>query len=62
MSSTEFQRICRDLSQIGDSVTIACTKNGVTFSTSGDIGSGKVNLRQNSSIDDEDSQVSNEIF
>ena len=59
MSSTEFQRICRDLSQIGDSVTIACTKNGVTFSTSGDIGNGKVNLRQNSSIDDEDSQVSN---
>ena len=62
MSSTEFQRICRDLSQIGDSVTIACTKYGITFSTSRDIGSGKVNLRQNSSIDDEDSQVSNEIF
>jgi proliferating cell nuclear antigen len=40
MPSAEFQRICRDLSQIGESVTICCTKDGVRFSASGDLGSG----------------------
>jgi hypothetical protein len=40
MPSSEFARICRDLSQFGESVIIACTKDGVKFSTSGDIGSG----------------------
>lgn len=42
MPSTEFAKICRDLSQFGDSLVIACTKEGVKFSTSGDIGSGKI--------------------
>lgn len=41
MPSVEFARICRDLSQFGESVVISCTKDGVKFSTSGDIGSGK---------------------
>ena len=40
MPSGEFQRICRDLSQIGESVVICCTKEGVKFSASGDIGTG----------------------
>lgn len=40
MPSAEFQRICRDLSQIGDSVVISCTKEGVKFSASGDLGTG----------------------
>jgi len=43
MPSTEFARICRDLSQFGESVIISCTKDGVKFSTSGDIGSGNLN-------------------
>jgi len=42
MPSSEFTRICRDLAQFGESVIIACTKEGVKFSTSGDIGSGKL--------------------
>jgi len=41
MPSSEFARICRDLSQFGESIIIACTKEGIKFSTSGDIGSGK---------------------
>lgn len=41
MPSSEFAKICRDLSQFGESLIIACTKDGVKFSTSGDIGSGK---------------------
>lgn len=40
MPSTEFTRICRDLAQFGESIVIACTKDGIKFSTSGDIGSG----------------------
>eukprot|EP00118_Oscarella_pearsei_P025310 m.307966 g.307966 ORF g.307966 m.307966 type:complete len:276 (+) comp43140_c0_seq1:93-920(+) len=56
--SGEFQRICRDLSTIGESVEIACTKDGVRFSVAGDVGSGSVTLRQNATIDKEEgSQV-----
>ena len=40
MPAAEFQRICRDLSQIGESVVVCCTKEGVQFSASGDLGSG----------------------
>ena len=43
LPSSEFQRICRDLSQIGDSVVISCTKEGVKFSASGDLGTGTAN-------------------
>lgn len=57
MPSHQFQRICRDLSQFGDSVLITCTKDGVQFSSSGDIGSGKVELRQSASIDKESEEV-----
>lgn len=41
MPSAEFTRICRDLSQFGESITFACTKEGIKFSVSGDYGSGK---------------------
>jgi proliferating cell nuclear antigen len=61
MPSHEFQRICRDLSQITDSVSISCTKGGVTFSGSGDLGSGKVTLKQTNSIDKEADSVSIEL-
>eukprot|EP01083_Nonionella_stella_P085301 236478_1 len=45
MPSTEFQRICRDLAAIGDTVTIAATKDGVKFSVNGDIGSGDITIK-----------------
>jgi len=54
MPSAEFQRICRDLSSIGDTVTISVTKDGVKFSTSGDIGAANVTCRQNVSVDKEE--------
>ncbi len=57
LPSHEFQRICRDLSQFGESLVITCTKDGVQFSASGDIGSAKITLRQNSSIEGEKEQV-----
>lgn len=42
MPSGEFARICRDLSQFGESVVIACSKEGVKFSAVGDIGTGNI--------------------
>jgi len=47
MPSAEFQRICRDLASIGDTVTIAVTKDGVKFTTTGDIGDANITMRQN---------------
>ena len=58
MPSSELQRICRDLSNFGDSMNIACTKDGISFSASGDLGSGRVTLRPNSNVDKEEDQVS----
>ena len=64
LPSNEFQRICRDLSAIGDSVTISATKEGVKFSVSGDIGNGDMTLKNSNNSnaddneeDDEDEQV-----
>lgn len=57
MPSTEFQRICKDLSLIGDTVTISATKEGVKFSVSGDVGTGGITVRQNSSADDDNATV-----
>lgn len=57
MPSTEFARICRDLSQFGDSVMISCTKEGVKFSASGDIGSANIKLTQTTNFDKEEESV-----
>lgn len=57
MPSGEFARICRDLSQFGDSMNIACTKDGVRFATSGDIGSANVKLAQTNNFDKEEESV-----
>ncbi|KJE94486.1 proliferating cell nuclear antigen [Capsaspora owczarzaki ATCC 30864] len=53
MPSSEFQRICRDLGAGigGESVTIACTKEGVKFSVTGSVGSGSITLKQTGSVD-----------
>jgi len=52
--SGEFQRICRDLATIGETITIAVNKTGVHFSTSGDLGTGNITLKQTSAVDDDD--------
>ena len=54
MPSAEFRRICTDLSSIGDTVTIAVSKDGVKFSTSGDIGDANITLRSNAADSKED--------
>ena len=53
----EFQRIIRDLSVLGDTCTIGCTKEGVKFTVSGDMGTGNVTLKQSGAVDKEEDQV-----
>ena len=57
MPSGEFARICRDLSQFGESMLISCTKEGVKFSASGDIGTGNIKLAQSAKVDKEEEAV-----
>ena len=57
LPATEFQRIIRDLGQFGESVVIACTKEGVRFSAAGDIGVGNVKLAQTATVDKEEEAV-----
>ncbi|XP_017888693.1 proliferating cell nuclear antigen-like isoform X2 [Ceratina calcarata] len=57
MPSQEFSRICRDLSQFGESITIACNKDGIKFSSSGDYGQATVRLAQTAEVDKEEEAV-----
>ena len=51
--------VCPVQAILGDTVTIAVSKDGVKFSVAGEMGSGNMTLRQNSSVDTkEDEQVS----
>ncbi|TRY93954.1 hypothetical protein DNTS_016304 [Danionella cerebrum] len=61
MPSAEFANICRSLSQIGDSIMIACAKDGVKFSVSGELGTGNIKLSQNSNVDKEEEAVTIEM-
>ena len=51
MSSAEFQRICRDLGALGESVKIEASKEGVRFSSEGEVGQGSVLLKQTAVTD-----------
>jgi proliferating cell nuclear antigen len=60
MSAAEFQRICRDLQNISESVTISAIKDCLKFSAEGEIANGSVLVRQNSSVD-ADSKMATQI-
>lgn len=49
MSAGEFGRICRDLSQLGESVRIEVSKEGVRFASDGEAANGNVLLKQTES-------------
>lgn len=57
MASVEFQKIIRVMLQIGESLEIACTRDTIRFSTSGDLGTGSVRLISKDDIDDEERRV-----
>ena len=46
MPSSEFTRIVRDLSQLGESVRIEVSKEGVRFASEGEAANGSILLRQ----------------
>ncbi|KAJ3276833.1 proliferating cell nuclear antigen [Terramyces sp. JEL0728] len=56
LSSNELKRICTDLSNLSESVTLSITKEGVQFSAEGEIGQGSVMIKNGSggSIDEKD--------
>ncbi|KAL1970580.1 hypothetical protein VTN77DRAFT_4224 [Rasamsonia byssochlamydoides] len=58
MPSAEFQRICRDLNALSESVVIEATKDGIKFSCQGDIGSGSVTVRQHTNVEKPEQNVS----
>ncbi|KAJ6080356.1 hypothetical protein N7467_010109 [Penicillium canescens] len=57
MPSAEFQRICRDLNALSESVVIEASKEGVKFSCQGDIGNGSVTIRQHTNVDKPEQNV-----
>uniref|UniRef100_A0A1B6DFU3 DNA sliding clamp PCNA n=1 Tax=Clastoptera arizonana TaxID=38151 RepID=A0A1B6DFU3_9HEMI len=57
MPSIEFARIVKDLAQFGETIFIACSKEGVKFSTTGDIGAANVKLAQTANADKEEEAV-----
>lgn len=61
LPSAEFTRICRDLSQFGESCVISCSKEGVKFSAAGDIGSANIKLAQTANVDKEEEAVTIEM-
>merc|ERR1712029_376710 len=45
LPSAEFQKICRDLKEFGETMQLKATKEGMTFSVQGDMGAGNVMLK-----------------
>merc|ERR1711877_84679 len=45
LPSSEFQKICRDLKEFGETMQLSASKEGIKFSVQGDIGSGNVMLK-----------------
>jgi len=52
MSSSEFQRICRDLAVLGDTLTISVHKDNVQFSVTGEVGKGEMTVKQSTASDE----------
>merc|ERR1719476_680322 len=57
MNAAEFQRICRDLAVIGDTLTIQVAKDSVNFAVNGEIGKGEMSLRAGTGGDNEESTI-----
>lgn len=51
MPSSEFSRVCKDIANFGDTVQIEVDKSKVQFSASGDIGTGRMQLKATTEID-----------
>jgi len=54
MPAGEFQKICRDLKEFGDSIQMQSSKDGLKFTVDGDIGTGNVMLKPRDSEKEEE--------
>merc|ERR1719305_947196 len=45
LPSSEFQKICRDLKEFGETMQVQASKEGIRFSVQGDVGTGNVMLK-----------------
>merc|ERR1711985_106989 len=45
LPSAEFQKICRDLKEFGETMQVNASKEGIRFSVQGDVGTGNVMLK-----------------
>lgn len=45
MPANDFAKMIKDLSSLGDSVTITATKDGVRLTTAGEVGTANINIR-----------------
>jgi proliferating cell nuclear antigen len=45
LPSSEFQKICKDLKEFGETLQMSASKEGLKFSVQGDLGSGNVVLK-----------------
>merc|ERR1719189_299773 len=52
LSSSEFQRICRDLAVLGDTLTISVNKDNVQFCVNGEIGKGEMTVKASTASDE----------
>eukprot|EP00818_Percolomonas_sp_WS_P002460 CAMPEP_0117436312 /NCGR_PEP_ID=MMETSP0759-20121206/942_1 /TAXON_ID=63605 /ORGANISM="Percolomonas cosmopolitus, Strain WS" /LENGTH=264 /DNA_ID=CAMNT_0005227907 /DNA_START=68 /DNA_END=862 /DNA_ORIENTATION=- len=57
LPASRFQQICRDLAQIGDTVTISVSKKGVGFAVSGQLGDGEIKIRPSGSVDSDEQTI-----
>ncbi|EDM03472.1 rCG61869 [Rattus norvegicus] len=53
MPSGKFAHVCSDFSHIGDEVEISCAKDGVKFSSSGELENGNIKVSQTCHVDEE---------
>merc|ERR1712190_407933 len=49
LPSSEFQKICKDLKEFGETMQVKASKEGITFTVAGDVGTGNVMLKQRES-------------
>jgi len=52
LPSSEFQKICKDLKEFGETMQISASKEGLKFSVAGDVGAGNVMLKPRDGSDD----------
>merc|ERR1712076_215402 len=45
LPSSEFQKICKDLKEFGETMQVSASKEGIKFSVQGDLGAGNVMLK-----------------